>query len=103
MQGGENECRGAAHGSTGDEDAIHTMPLLHLRDDLEHVSLGCGSHPGRFGAVIGRNEDQTVLRSDIAQAAALAAHVANELPAVRTMTVERDEHVVRLFVLKTGR
>ena len=71
------------------------MPLLQVADDLHHIGLGSGAHPRGFGAVIRGHDDHSKPGRDVADALTFSAGIADELPAVRPVPVEGDEHVAR--------
>ena len=79
------------------------MASLHFRDDLHDIRLGRGPHPGSLRTIIGRYENHSIPLRYITQAFALTTHVLDKLPAIRAMTVERDQHVMRMQGLERVR
>ena len=103
MQGGEGQHRRTAHRTTSDEDPARLVTLLHVGNDLHHVRLRLRPHPRSLGPVVWRYDDHAMPGGNITHSTAFATGVLDELPAIRSVTMKRQHHVMRGLVVKGRR
>jgi hypothetical protein len=93
MQSRKRQAGRATHRCTAEDYMPDTKLVPEPCDDLQHVRFRPGAHPGRGGSIVGRDQEHSMLPSNVPNGSAFISILTDELPAIATMTMQGDENV----------